>query len=141
MKTREQILEKIKNGKKSECFDGRDFFRLVKFFQVENWVHFGLSLKEEAEIPIIKEWTKENIIEQLRQDIDFGFEKALDKRGISSSLMYDVVKMWMWVLDDPLQDHNEYAMYGLPLFKKVAVKYGFNNPIGNNTGNEEKYND
>jgi hypothetical protein len=32
-------------------------------------------------------------------------------------------------------------MYGLPIFKATAQKYGFNNPIGEDTGSEEKYNE
>jgi hypothetical protein len=65
----------------------------------------------------------------------------LDKRGISAGLMYEVVKMWMWVLEDDLQNHNEedYAQYGLPLLKAVAVKYEFKNEIGDDYGNEWKY--
>jgi hypothetical protein len=32
-------------------------------------------------------------------------------------------------------------MYGLPLFKATALKYGFNNPIGDDLGSEDKYNE
>ena len=32
-------------------------------------------------------------------------------------------------------------MYGLPIFKATAVKYGFENPIGEDTGSEKKYNE
>lgn len=54
-------------------------------------------------------------------------------------MMYAVVKMWMVVLEDELQSFDEYALYGLPLFKAVAVKYGFENPIGDDSGAESKY--
>jgi len=30
-------------------------------------------------------------------------------------------------------------MYGLPLFKATAIKYGFPNPIGDDSGSERKY--
>jgi len=36
-------------------------------------------------------------------------------------------------------DESEYAQYGLPLFKATAVKYGFSNWIGDDTGSEDKY--
>ena len=49
--------------------------------------------------------------------------------------------MWMWILEDDLQYMDSYAMYGLPLFKAVALKYGFKNEIGKDTGKEEKYNE
>lgn len=77
----------------------------------------------------------------LASDLEFAFEKALGQRGISASVMNDVIKMWMWVLDDEeLANCEEYAQYGLPLLKKVAVKYGLPNEIGDDYGNEsDKY--
>ena len=35
---------------------------------------------------------------------------------------------------------NDYRFYRLPLFKATAVKYGWNNPIGEDSGREKKYN-
>lgn len=35
---------------------------------------------------------------------------------------------------------NDYRFYGLPLFKATAVKYGWNNPIGEDSEREKKYN-
>ena len=142
MKTREQILEQIKNGKTSQCLDGRDMVRLGSFFPVSDWSALGLTLKEGVDpaTVTVTELTRENVLAQLKQDLAFGFTKALDQRGISASFMFEVVKMWMWVLDDEeLSNFDAYAMYGLPLFKKVAVKYGFDNPIGDDEGSEEIY--
>ena len=33
---------------------------------------------------------------------------------------------------------NDYRFYRLPLFKATAVKYGWNNPIGEDSGREKK---
>lgn len=139
MKTREQILEAIKGGKESQALDGRDFLRLTNYFPSSDWEVFGIGLKEGKEPPPVREFTEENILENLESDLEFAFEKALDKRGLSASAMNGVITMWLWVLDDPLQDFEEYAEYGLPLLKAVAVKYGFENPIGEDAGNEETY--
>ena len=139
MKTKAQILEAVRNGKTSGCLDGRDFSRLVSFFPVSDWEAFGFELKEGATPPEPLELTQENLLKRLEHDLAFAFEKALDKRGISSSLMHEVIKMWMWVLDDPLHDRDDYAMYGLPLYKAVASKYNFPNPIGEDSGSEDKY--
>lgn len=88
-------------------------------------------------------WTREEVLENLKNDVAFGFEKALNHRGLSSAMMYSVVLMWMWILEDELyaqfKDGNSYEMYGLPLFKAAAVKYGLPNPIGDDTGSESKY--
>lgn len=44
-------------------------------------------------------------------------------------------------LEEGLEDWDEddYGFYGLPLFKATAVKYGWDNPIGEDSGRERKY--
>lgn len=139
MKTIKQILE---NWEDFKGFLDDRFGRRFSGFLTEGQARaIGWTLKEGYEWPEPKEWTKENILEQLRADVAFGFEKALDQRGISASLMFDVVLKWNRVLEDGLEDWDEdnYAQYGLPLFKATAVKYGFDNPIGEDSGRESKY--
>ena len=135
MKTVEQLLKYD-----AQCLDGRDLYRLFDFFTEEQLNSIGVIFKEEYKgkhktIPL----TRENVLNKLEGDVAFAFEKALDKRGISASFMYEVVKMWNWILEEGLETCDDYAQYGLPLFKTTAVKYGFDNPIGKNTGSEYKY--
>lgn len=133
MKSLEQLKEH-----KSETLDARDLVRLAQFLPLEMWYHFGLELEEGAtHVPI--PYTRENVLNELEQDVAFGFEKALNKRGISAGLMYEVVTMWNWILEEGLEDFDDYPQYGLPLFKATAVKYGFENPIGEDNGNEYLY--
>lgn len=136
MKTLKQVY-KLYKGK---CLDGRDLHRLIPFTPKEDIHKLGFEVKEDAKHEPI-EFTRENILKQLQIDVKFGFIKALNKRGISSSLMYEVVMMWNWVLEDGLEnwDDDNYAQYGLPLFKATALKYGFDNPIGDDEGNESIY--
>lgn len=67
--------------------------------------------------------------------------ERLGQRGISASLMFECVMMWNYILEEGLEDWDEddYAFYGLPLFKATAVKYGWDNPIGEDSGRERKY--
>ena len=145
MLTREQVLEQIKGGRKSEAFDGRDYSRLASFFEVEHLEFFGFSLKDDADASEweVTEWTEENILKRLRADVAFGFEKALGKRGLSACMMHGVVRMWMWILEDDLQSEEKseglYAQYGLPYLKAVALKYDLPNEIGDDAGDEHKY--
>ena len=137
MKTLEQIKER---GSKS--LDGRDFSRLAQFIPEAELPEFGMSLREEyIGKHVAIEFTREAVLAQLEKDVAFGFEKALDQRGISASIMFGVVCMWNWVLEEGLEDfdENDYAQYGLPLFKQTAVKYGFDNPIGEHYGDENEY--
>ena len=136
MKTLEYVIEKYK----SETIDGRDLNRLAEFVEEKDLSKIGVILKEEyIGTWEKKEFTKENIMAQLKKDVEFGFEKALSQRGISASAMYGVVQMWNWILEDGLEDENKYAQYGLPLFKATAIKYGFDNPIGEDDGDELDY--
>lgn len=136
MKTLEQIAQLYT----SNTIDGRDLYRLAQFIPDDMLSRFGLELNPDQQgNREVLEFTRENILKQLEEDVNFGFEKALGQRGISSSLMYDVVKMWNWVLEDGLEDFEDYAQYGLPLFKATAVKYGFENPIGDDYGDEDEY--
>lgn len=141
MLTQEQVLEAVTAGRTTRTLDRRDYRRLLDFFPPEQWEAFGYTLKEGADASKITPtpWTEENVKVHLAGDVAFGFEKALGKRGLSAGMMYNVVKMWMWVLEDDLQDMSAYAQYGLPLFKAVAVKYGFPNEIGDDEGNEDDY--
>lgn len=135
MLTKDQIIEQIKNGKESECIDGRDFSRLACFFSEDQWHVLNIELKEGSTHEPV-EYTEEAILVWLEKDLDFAFDKALNQRGISASLMYHVIKMWLWILEDDLQHFQEYAQYGLPLLKAVAVKYSLPNQIGDDTGSD-----
>lgn len=134
MKTREEVLAAIND--RDPCLDGRDRARLAAFFPRSDWDVIGVTGTSEHEP---RPWTREAIIEQMHVDVAFGFTKALDKRGISAGLMYQVVQMWLWILGDPLAERDDYEQYGLPLFKATAVKYGFPNPIGDDSGREHRY--
>lgn len=126
MKTLEFILENYS----SDCLDSRDMNRLAQFVKEENLEKIGVKLKEEyigthSVIP----FTKENVLKQLKEDVLFGWEKAMNQRGISASLMYEVVKMWNWVLEDGLEDFDNYGSYGIPLFRATAKKYDWENEL------------
>ena len=148
-----RTLDEILSNYKSNCLDGRDTYRLWKFIPwdvAKNYPDFLENIKEEyrteekwmAEVYEMS-YTRENVLKHLRSDVAFGFQKALDRRGISAGLMFEVVKMWNWVLneDEELANWSDgnYAMYGLPLFKATAIKYGFPNEIGDDNGDESWY--
>jgi hypothetical protein len=137
MLTQRQVLDSAEAGKLTPSLDGRNISRLAAFFPVEQLHLLGVKAVDPDFTP--EPWTEAGILEHLAGDVAFGFEKALNQRGISASLMNGVVKMWLWVLEDPLADSDEYAQYGLPLLKQVAVKYGFPNEIGDDAGDESKY--
>ena len=148
-----KTLHEILSNHESKCLDGRDMNRLYGFIDwntLQQYPALKEGIKEEylneekwmSEV-YEHEFTRENVLKELERDVAFGFRKALDQRGISAGLMFEVVKMWCQILDDneELCNWDDYAYYGLPLFKAVAVYYGFPNEIGDDNGNEEWYND
>lgn len=132
-----KTLEQIKQSYASKTIDGRDITRLGKFVPADQLADFGLKLTKDGEHEPLP-FTRENVLEQLRKDVEFGFDKALGRRGISASLMFEVVMMWNWILEEGLEDWDpdQYSMYGLPLFKATAIKYGFPDEIEGHEGTE-----
>ena len=143
MKDLKSIVENYEKDDWGVVLDDRFGRRLAKFLTEDEIVKIGFEIDDDYKgkhKPI--EWTRENILAQLKEDVAFGFEKALGKRGISASLMFEVVNKWNKVLEEGLENYgnsSNYSQYGLPLFKATAVKYGWNNPIGDDNGDELKY--
>lgn len=123
MKTIEEIIE---NYSEYEVFlDDRFGVRLCDFLMVEQAEKIGYKFKEEyAKEHKPKEWTEENILAQLKEDVDFGWEKCQAERGISAELMSEVVRRWCKVLENGLED-IPYGWYGDNVFKTVDKKYSF----------------
>lgn len=123
MKTINEILENYE-AYETFLYDGLFGTRLCSFLTVEQAEKIGFAFKDEyKDKHIPKEWTEENIIEQLIKDVVFGWNTACDEKDISANLMYEVVKSWCKVLENEYKDFDDYAPYGKPLFKAVAQKY------------------
>ena len=124
MKKIKEILNNYDNYK--TVLEDRFGSRFVDFLTVEEMESIGFKLKDEYKKDWQpKEWNKENVIEQLKEDIQFGIEKAENERGISSSLMFEVVKSWLKVLEDEetLKYFDDYYDYGLNGFYPARDKY------------------
>jgi hypothetical protein len=87
----------------------------------------------------LRKLTRGKILKKLKKEVENGFKAALSCRGISAEIHFAEVRMWNWILEEGLEDFNDYVLYGLPLFKATALKYGFDNPIGEDTGSEYIY--
>lgn len=124
MKTIEYILEHYEDFKTE--LDDRFGRRFTDFLTEEQMEKIGWRLTEEGKKKVWtpKEWTEENVMEQLHKDVNFGWEKCCNERGISASLMADVVQKWCNVLENGLEN-LEYGWYGDNVFKAVAEHYGW----------------
>jgi hypothetical protein len=127
MKTLKQVLAEHNDAIKDSFLSIQDRLgiRLCQFLTEEQAKTIGFECKEGAtwEPPI--PFTEENVLKQLKQDVEFGWEKACGHRGISANLMYDVVLGWCKILENEFADWDDYEPYGTPLFLAVSTKYGF----------------
>lgn len=96
------------------------------------------SSEEQTKLDTCIELTRENVLRALEISVKEGFEKALlaDKYAQDDFI---AVEKFNWILEEGLEDFQEYPLFGLPLFKATALKYGFPNPIGDDKGNEYYY--
>lgn len=78
------------NVKDGGVLDGRDATRLAEFVPESRFAEIGVKL-DEGGTHTPTEWNAENVSKQLASDVEFAFQKALDKRGISASLMSGVL--------------------------------------------------
>ena len=126
MKTLEYVKEHIDEIELDSFLDRRFTKRFIDFIPVHDWEKFGFEYTGEMNADDVKpkEWTEENIIMQLKEDVKFGIEKAINHRGISASLMYDVLRSWCIVLENGLE-HTAYGWYGDRLIRKIDEKYNF----------------
>lgn len=121
-----KTLQQVKELYKSKTIDFRDILRLAQFIPEKELKDFGISLKGRyVGRHEHKPFTRENILKQLEEDVDFGAEKAYNERSISSYQMYEVVRMWNWILEEGLEKFDNFYDYGMPLFKETAEKYNF----------------
>ena len=126
MKTLEWVKENLNNIETS--LDSRLGRRLCEFISKEDMEKLGYVFEENETYPeAIKPWTEENILAQLREDLEFGIEKATHHRGISSSLMWEVCMSWCMILENGLDEiyKNNYGWYGDELFSAIDQKYHF----------------
>ena len=123
MKTLEYVKEHIDEIELDEFLDKRFTKRFIDFIPSDEWNKYGYEYVGKNEY-IPKEWTEENILAQLRDDVEFAIEKATNHRGISAGLMNNVLKSWCIVLENGLEN-TDYGWYGDKLIKAIDKCYGF----------------
>lgn len=121
MKSLEYVKDHIDEIEHDKIIDRRFTKRFLDFVPVDEWEHYGFQFTGET-VPQVKEWTEENILAQLKEDVKFGIEKATNHRGISAGLMYDVCQSWCIVLENGFEG-VDYGWYGDKLFKAIDEKY------------------
>ena len=125
MKSLDYVKEHINEVEQDDFLDRRFTKRFVDFLPVTEWNKFGFNYTGSTEEPPeVKEWTEENVLAQLKEEVEFGIEKACNHRGISAGLMYECIRAWCIVLENGLET-IDYGWYGDELLKAVDKFYNF----------------
>ena len=109
------------------AIDERDKGRFAKFVPFERIAEAGIKPQEgttKQSWGDTTEWTKENILKQLKEDVEFGLAKAHGQRGISAQCMFACVNMWCHLLENGLEE-DSYEDYGVAFFEKVCDHYNW----------------
>lgn len=115
---------------KSKCITGRDVFRLSEFIPENRFAELGVKIKPEfAGKHAVKALTKENIMEELKRDELFGWEKCQHERGLSANEMAKVVEMWDWVLgNNTVNTAHDCSNLFHDTFVAISKKYNIELP-------------
>lgn len=109
------------------AFDNRDKNRFLSYVPFDRVEELGFELKEgttEDNWGVVKEWSEEQVLKDLKTDVFFAREKAEDQRGISAACMFATINMWCRLLENDLYQEN-YDDYGLSYFNRVIEHYGW----------------
>lgn len=104
-------------------FDDRFGRRLTQFLSIEDLEKIGYSTSDTNHSPI--PWTEENVLAQLKEDIEFAWEKACNKRNLSACLMVSVIQRWCDALENKLEYDPDYTDYGKSFIHEVDQYYGW----------------
>lgn len=118
------VKNNIDEFEEDTFLDRRFTKRFIDFLPLNEWEKFGFSYTGTEEFAP-KEWTEENILLQLKEDVQFGYSKAIGERGISSELMAMVVNAWCKVLQNELNLNGNDGCYHIKQFTTVAKHYGW----------------
>ena len=120
MRSLDEIRERLESQKK-------DHYQSL-MWQASGYHPLSIYLKEyykEGHENNVNELTKEAIIAEMQEYIDFAIRKANNQRGLSAGRSIWKYQQWLWVLEDPLSDEiEEYDNYGLDNLYTIAKKYG-----------------
>lgn len=119
MKTLEEIKQKIKtdlNSMTDSMFIGmcngvHPLMMFVPEYYKDEYKH---------EVPPL---SREAIIADMQNYVDFALEKIHDQRGLSATRSMWKFKQWLWALDDDEITDFEYEDYGLKRLNRIIEKY------------------
>lgn len=131
MRTIDEIIIRCQE---SDDFFGFDQEVLLPFLPAEKAKPF---LREDADLSQWKQHSLEAevVIDQMREYMEFAWEKVQDHRGLSAGRSISKMQAWLWLLEDDetfdfAQKSSNYPQYGAPILWRICKRYGIAIPEG-----------
>jgi len=123
MRTPEEIVARIKERENIDFFG----FERVDYIERLDFQHAKEFLVEAA---TEEQWepapyTREAILQRMKEYMPFAWEKANNFRGLSAMRSMHHYTAWIWLLGDDLGDLLAYENYGKDNLVKICEKYGW----------------
>lgn len=123
-RTQEEIVKRIQE-RKEEDFFGFERVTYMAYLDLEHMASF-LDPREviESHDPSLID-----PVDEIKNYMDFTWEKANNKRGLSAGRSVDRMVAWLWLagenrLSDWASDSDNYYHYGKPILEKICDYYG-----------------
>jgi len=122
MKTIKEILERCRNPKSPLSFDAEALINFLPYEEAKEFLKEGTTAEQWNKIYI--KATRENVIKEIREYMEFALGKAENHRGLSAIRSIEKMNAWIWLLDDEDKiNWDNYANYGAPILKQICELY------------------
>jgi len=129
MRTQDEIVARYEERKESDLFG----FEAYLYLYVLDLEHARPYLDEGAEETFVEPvYTREAILETMKDYMSFANEKADNERGLSArrSIMHFIA--WIWLIGDDAflkkvehEAHENFHNYGKPILAMIEAEYGW----------------
>ena len=126
MRTQEEIVARINEIQKDDRlfdFESPDLLIYLDFEHAQPFLIEGVT----AEQWTGREYTREAVVEEIKEYLPFAFEKAQGERGLSAIRSQQHFRAWLWLAgDDDLLGEIEamtYENYGIERLERIRAYY------------------
>jgi hypothetical protein len=123
MRTDDEILDRIKELEPYDMlgFRTNDLIARLPFDKAKPYLNDDATEDDWDQAPR----DRDSLIKEMREYLDFAWEKANDKRGISASRSMSHYASWTWLAGDDLGDLEKYEFYGKDNLVRICQFYGW----------------
>ena len=135
MKTSKELAQIFRSIESADVlgFFGSVLIPHLEYVDAKGWLKDGVTSEDWIELQTDVPLTRDDIIEEMRDYMEFAWDKCEGERGISASRSVDKFAAWLLILDDELwkelQTGRDFCPYGAPLLAKISQKYDFHAPF------------